>query len=447
MPSTQRKRLLLNALGLLFVILLCVQPLHAADTYNVESSSVPNIEALSRLSLHKPLHTLSADDVFSLMLDDRQIRSFIISQKTINADESISLTGTDTQGARLLLTVAGDAVYGSVNGAGLNYSISTDPDLGLLLINQAHAKFPEIDLEHDALIPPNKNAKLSGMEQMNEVQKQALNEVRNKTNGESTITMLFVYSAEFAQGFSSPVARINDLLNFTNQSMRDSGVNLQFRLAQAQQLNFDNTLSTSTTLNQVTSGLGAFSGVAALRNQVGADMVAVLSFADGFSSNGVAWVNGDNPNFAFSSTRLSPRCCNSVFAHELGHNLGSGHERASVNSSASSPCSSFNFTGYSCGHGNESRNWGTIMSRLNSNIVGNVFSNPLSNDCLGEPCGIPEGQAGAADNVRSFNISRLLVANFRDDPVNPPSIGGPGSPANSGAAALVPAINLLLDSP
>lgn len=452
MPPRQRKRLLLNTLGLLCAILMCVQSLQAADKFNVDSSKVPNIDALSRLSLDKPLLTLSMDDVFTLTLDDRQIRSFTISQKTVNADDSISLTGADDRGAKLLLTVAGDAVYGSIQGVGLNYSISTDPSLGLIIINQAHATFPEIDLEHDALIPPNKSDKLSGIEQMSKAQKQALNQVRNSTNSESTITMLFVYSAEFAGGFSSPTARINDLLNFTNQSMRDSGVNLQFTLAGAQQLNFDNSLSTGTTLNQVTNGLGAFSGVAALRNQVGADMVAVLSFADGFSSNGIAWVNGDNPNFAFSSTRLSPRCCNSVFAHELGHNLGSGHERASVNSNAGDPCSNFNFTGYSCGHGNASRNWGTIMSRLNSNIVGNVFSNPLSTDCRGEPCGIAEGQAGAADNVRSFNISRLLVANFRDDPApvdppTPPFTGGPSDPENPDAAVLVPVIDLLLDSP
>lgn len=439
MSLVQRKKpLLLNALGLLAAIFVCVQPLHAANTFDIDSSRVTSDAALSRLSIEMPLMALGNGDVVNLTLDDRQVRSFAISRKISNADDSISLGGMDKQGAKLLLTIAGDAVYGSVNGAGLNYSISTDPELGLLLINQAHASFPEVDLEHDALIPPNKNSKLSGMEQMSAAQKQVLNQVRSKTEGESTITMLFVYSAEFAEGFSSPIARINDLVNFTNQSMSDSGVNLQFTIARAQQLNFDNNLSTNATLTQVTNGQGAFSGVASLRDQVRADMVAVLSFADGFSSNGVAWVNGDDPNFAFSSTRLSPRCCNSVFAHELGHNLGSGHERASVNSNAGSPCSSFNFTGFSCGHGNASRNWGTIMSRLNSDIVGNVFSDPLSNDCLGEPCGIAEGQAGAADNVRSFNLSRLLIADFRRDPS---SVSNPDTPV------LVPVYDLLLDSP
>ncbi len=120
MPPTQRKRLLLNALGLLSAILICVQPLHAADTFSVDSSNVPNNEAISRLSLERPLRTLSVGDVFKLTLDDRQIRSFIINQETSNADDSTSLVGVDDRGAKLLLTVADDAVYGSVNGAGLN---------------------------------------------------------------------------------------------------------------------------------------------------------------------------------------------------------------------------------------------------------------------------------------------------------------------------------------
>jgi hypothetical protein len=155
-------------------------------------------------------------------------------------------------------------------------------------------------------------------------------------------------------------------------------------------------------------------------------------------------VNADNPNFAFSSTRLSTRCCNSVFAHELGHNLGSQHERASVND-IGNVCNSNGFTNYSCGHGNASLNWGTIMSRLNSQIVGNVFSNPLSSDCLGEPCGIAEGQSGAADNTRSFNLARLLIKNFREDAVVVPPVQPPSGMSNTDASGLPVIINLLLD--
>ena len=399
---------------------------------------------MKQLSTDQRMSDIDVGDVLNLALDLELEYSFLVDNKVANGGNRFSIIATSIRGLKLLLSIDGNAVYGSVSGNGHNYTISTDHDFGMILIDQSHDDFPEIDFGHDALVPPTQNAKASGIEQMTVSEKQSFFDVRTRVADESIITMLFVYSPEFAQGFGSPEARINDLLNFTNQAMADSGVYLRFTLARAEEVDFDNSLSTGTTLTQVTNGQGAFAGVGALRDQVGADMVAVLSFANNFSANGVAWVNGSNPNFAFSSTRLSPQCCNSVFAHELGHNLGSGHERASVNSVASSPCS-FNLTGFSCGHGNADRNWGTLMSRLNSRNAGNVFSNPLSNNCLGEPCGIAEGSSEAADNTRSFNMSRFVVANFRDDPLGSDS-PAPAGPTNNDNPFLTAIFSLLFDS-
>lgn len=130
-------------------------------------------------------------------------------------------------------------------------------------------------------ITPAQKARLAGLNQGEDG-------VVSKSDEHSTITMLIIYSAEFGQGFMSPTAKINDLLNFTNTSLSDSDVNFTFTLALAQQLNFDNNLSVGAVLDQVTNGTGAFPGVAALRDQVGADMVAVLSFTNSSSANRVA---------------------------------------------------------------------------------------------------------------------------------------------------------------
>jgi len=426
------------------LLMCCIysQSLYAANII-AKVEKVDDNSIVQTLSVGRDIRTLSGGDTITIPMESPTL--FTVSENTRKSDASHLIRATSSSGARLLISADKVASYGSITGGGVNYTISTDNQLGMILVNQNHQDFPEIDLSNDALVPPNKRSDLPGIEQMAPEQKVQLEQLmrrsidstspRNKTNGTSNISMLIIYSREFGEGFASPTVRINDLLSFTNQSLSDSNIRINFTLARAQQLNFNNSLSTGSVLQQVTNGTGAFSGVAALRNQVGADMVAVLSFSPGSSANGVAWVNGDNPNFAFSATRLSPGCCNSVFAHELGHNMGSGHERASVNSSASDPCSNFNFTGFSCGHGNASRNWGTIMSRLNRRNAGNVFSNPLSSNCRGEPCGIPQGQAGAADNTRSFNIARLLVANFRVDPNTP-----------SGDTGALPSIySLLLD--
>ena len=73
------------------------------------------------------------------------------------------------------------------------------------------------------------------------------------------------------------------------------------------------------------------------------------------------------------------------------------------------------------------------MSYLNDRAVGYRFSN-LDSDCQGQPCGIPEGQPNAADNRRSFNLSRVLVEAFRPTVVplepDPPNDPDPDPPAD-----------------
>jgi hypothetical protein len=443
-----QSRQMLNAIICVFLVGFYSPNIFAA-TITSKVQQLENEPTIQTLELSRDVGNIDKGDIITISTSSPLV--FTVSEKVNSSDGTYSLSAQSLSGERLLMSGDRRASYGSISGKTVSYTIGTDAELGMILIDQRHQAFAEVDLSSDALVPPTRRKGIPGIDQITPAQKSRLERlglgedgVASKINGKSTITMLIIYSSEFAQGFASPTARINDLLNFTNASLSDSDVDITFTLALAQQLNFNNSLSTGVVLDQVTFGTGAFSGVAALRDQVGADMVAVLSFSDNSSANGVAWVNGNSPDFAFSSIRLSTRCCNSVFAHELGHNLGSQHERASVND-IGNLCNSNGFTEYSCGHGNASRNWGTIMSRLNSQIVGNVFSNPLSSDCLGEPCGIAEGQSGAADNTRSFNLARLLIENFREDPVVVPPVQPPSGMSNTDASGLPVIINLLLD--
>nr|MBX2849744.1 hypothetical protein [Acidiferrobacterales bacterium] len=143
------------------------------------------------------------------------------------------------------------------------------------------------------------------------------------------------------------------------------------------------------------------------------------------------WVNGAIADFAFSATRLCANCCDSVFTHEIGHNLGSGHEYSSVNPNPPFPfdeCDTrITVTEYACGYGNNSSGWGTIMSNFsNKAAIGYLFSN-TDNSCQGSACGIAAGNFEAADNRTSFNLSRLVVAEFRDEVITQP----PNNPGNT----------------
>ena len=102
-------------------------------------------------------------------------------------------------------------------------------------------------------------------------------------------------------------------------------------------------------------------------------------------------------------------CDDYALAHEVSHNMGCQHDR----DHSSSPGA------YSYSYGYDVAGFfATIMSYDNP-LVG-YFSNP---NVLysGLPMGVPEGQSDSADNAKTINNTKSIVAKFRD------SVTGVGS--------------------
>ncbi len=431
-----------------FALLLC----HATSAASGQAMSLFDypVEAKSSqsgapgVSVNRAIRSAAVGQQVELKLPNGELLIVDVTNKDRKANGTVVVNAQNSDGVELVLTVGKKASFASISGPELSYSLGFDPSSGHYLTNTEEAR-AALNFEGDMRFPPGSQARFKRGLPKTKNQSSALPDRQNNFALPADMTLLVVYSAEFGVGFGDPVARIEQLVAFTNQALSSTGVDGQFRLVATEQLNFDNGLGIGTLLDQATCfnpndcANTAFSGLANLRDSVGADMVSVLSFTPGFSAAGVAWVNGDSPNFAFSSTRLSPGCCDSVFAHELGHNLGSGHERDSVNPTDDSCDDSFQpggFNGFSCGFGSQSAGFGTIMSRLNGRV--NRFSNP-NQVCNGLPCGIPQGQANAADNFTSFNQSVFLIENFRAN------VTTPGSGGNGNGGIIVPIIPLLLD--
>ena len=103
--------------------------------------------------------------------------------------------------------------------------------------------------------------------------------------------------------------------------------------------------------------------------------------------------DGDNGGFY---------CSDYALAHELGHNMGSAHDRAN----ASVP----GISSYSYGYGIEG-SFGTIMSYFDPQV--GMFSNPATT-CSTSPfyaCGIAAGDPNEANNALSLNNVASVVAN------------------------------------
>ena len=374
------------------------------------------------VTINKSLKSVVVGQQMDVELPNGERISLTVTSKSKRPNRTMVILASGSGDTQMRLTLGKKTCFGSITQGKLRFSVGFNPDAGQFVVDHQSPEFKSLTLENDMRFPPRAEQTQNSAPADTSAQdiEQGIQQDKEETEKQKAffitadITLLAVYSTEFAAGFGDPVARIQAAVDFTNQALSSTGIEAQFRLVATQEIDFSNDLGVSTLLDQATFGTGAFSALPELRNTVGADMVSVLSFRGDFAANGVAWVNGDNPDFAFSSTRLSPFCCDSVFAHELGHNLGSGHERASVNNSPAGSCDAGfqpgGFNGFSCGHG-VAGNFSTIMSR---NIGTSIdrFSNP-NQSCNGLPCGVPQGQANAADNFTSFNISSLLIEQFR----------------------------------
>jgi len=357
--------------------------------------------------------SLDIGDTLQIPLPSGKVLNATVTARNEFENGDVQLMASSGNHGRIILTVGDNTVFGSVVDFSddVNYSISLDGDSSSILINQDSLPESSIDFTDD-MVEPDHN---SDLPQALETTAHSHSPVAesDEANEKVNIDMLFLYSSEFDELFGSAETRINQLIAFTNQAYDDTGILINLRVAGAVELEgIENNATVGTLLTGARtsdSDIG-FGDVAALRNQTGGDLVAVLTTStSNFASNGTAFVIGNSPSFAFSSTKLGLFCCDIVFAHEVGHNLGSSHQRAELllpENSGISPCTG-GVTGFSCGHSvneNGSTNWSTIMaSGRNINRI-NIFSN-LTLDCEGDLCGVAQGQPDAADNLTSACLS------------------------------------------
>ncbi len=245
----------------------------------------------------------------------------------------------------------------------------------------------------------------------------------------STIDVVVAYSpsARQARGGQTAIENLIQLtIAETNSGYGRSGVGAQMRLVHMQELAPGASEAANIGfLNHITSGL---SSLRSLRDQHGADLVSY--WIDGPGSNGgvvgIAWLM-TNPSSSFASRGFSvveSRFASGpayTFAHETGHNMGANHDwDVSGNPGAFD---------YSHAHKDEtgSSPFHTVMAYQCNNApctAINNWSNPSVN-FQGRPTGIAAGQTRAADNARTLNSTRSIVAAFRSASGGGGNTGGP----------------------
>jgi len=242
--------------------------------------------------------------------------------------------------------------------------------------------------------------------------------------GNTVVDVIMLHSPGLADKYPGGelAARLDELAALSNQAYVDSGVSMTLRVVHMAEISYSETADINSTLDDLTGGIGAFADVAALRDQYGADLVSFIRpyHTQTHGGCGVAWINtGDPTDDAYGYSVISDGrdadgsnyyCTDYSFTHELGHNMGSTHERAHATYAGAYP--------YSYGYGVEGPcgtvGFGTIMSYTGINCQVGYFSSPEILQCAGGPCGIDPNAPDAADNALSLNNTRSWVSAFRD---------------------------------
>ena len=244
---------------------------------------------------------------------------------------------------------------------------------------------------------------------------------------QATVDVMVVVTQGFADFHgANMVTRINQLFATTNTAYATSESALRINRVGSILIKeyTDTAIAKDVTLATINNNSGVFADLEDTRSSVGADLVALLR---NVNDGGIAYIGQisnigqtsttpetwNNPRVMYSVTgvcNFSGPGCDSIFAHELGHNMGLQHDRGNAGT-ALFGTRAYAF-GWKINSGNAARDFRTIMSYSPPGNRILAFSNPNLSTC--NPSGwAPTDACGVADsedNARVLNENRFMVA-------------------------------------
>ncbi len=342
-----------------------------------------------------------------------------------------------------ILTFGEDAVYGSIpQKTGAPLSLQTRSGI-LYAVQTDLSKVKNPNTNTDMMVPPALALREALLKSAPKAQV-SQSAIETKAAPSRTIDVAIGYTAGFAaaQGSqSAAVTRLAFLIDVGNQAFKNSLIDGGLRVVQAVQVAYTDTTTNKAALGELTGNNGtttvpvpaSLAPLRTARDQYGADLaVLVRKFQTPENDGcGIAWLNGSdqtaiNPatddDFGFAvisdgndtgSDGNSYFCAAETMVHELGHLMGSAHDRD--NSKKDDGSLLYGRYPYSFGMKTTAANGNfyTIMAYGDNNQnFYRTFSNPLVLKC-GPAGNLSCGVADQTDNARSLNQTIPVVATFR----------------------------------
>jgi len=360
-------------------------------------------------SLRRNEHAQMKRNLTAALFDDKVFHIELDSVER-NAIDAITwfgkIEGDDTSSA--ILTVKDKALVASISTLTERYAIEPTENGTHEALELDPTAFPS---ESDPLRPMSASV--------------ASNDVVVANDSAAYVDILVAYTDDVRSSLGSTAAAqaaATNAIAATNTAYQNSGVTFRVRLAGTTEVAYNETGDIGTMLTALhATNDGQMDSVHTLRNQVGADDVALLAL-NGGSSCGVGYVmTSPSSSFASNAFAVIVNSCavgNLSFPHELGHNFGLEHDRVvSPNGTPAYP--------YGFGYIDSALQFRDIMSYANG--CGGCpriqyFSNP-NLTYLGRPLGISYeiSPSTSADNVRALNNVASILANWRQSSTYTPA--------------------------
>lgn len=373
-------------------------------------------EAVSEFSLSNSFE-LPADSVLNWEILQNENLNIKVTSLT-RSGKSWTLLGevVGVKNSAVFLFHNGDYLNGKVEYEGRVLNLSGESN------NTVKVQDISIEKQDEKPICNQDSTDLHSHLQSSPLRPEALSETAPATN--SIIDVLVVYSSAYASSYSNDKSKIQAQIETriaeANVIFQRSQVGVTLVLLGAEQISLsDNTTSGST----VASSTEAKN----LREQYGADLV---SFWTVNGSAGSAQNYSGNSSYAYNTSRKRDIESRYTFVHEMGHNMGAKHDRATYVDQGRGD----ELTPSLYKYGKSFTNYRTVMSYDNcpsGNSCNRImnFTNP-DVDYNGVPTGIAydpsnlisDKSNGPADNARRFNETRASITAFRTRQVSVSSV-------------------------
>lgn len=240
------------------------------------------------------------------------------------------------------------------------------------------------------------------------------------------IDLLLIYNQAMADRYPGALlaTRLNHFIAIGNQVLANSNIALGLRVVGMELFNYRNDNSNAELLTDMAATLAGETvagllGLRQRRDALGADLVIMVRPHDieQRGSCGIAFLPDNNPAFGVNvvSDGMSSwsLCLDDVLIHEIGHNLGAGHQAGFGGGVYDPRGAAFVNPGQ----------YGTVMGSFGTGRPDRfrglpVFSNP-DVQCGGQPCG-SNALGELANNAAVIRSTMSAVANYRQPASNVP---------------------------